>query len=107
MNYTKYLRAAVLASAAMIVAVPGCTSEGHRRSTGQYTDDAATSARVREALIRAPGLRSNTIKVETYRGVVQLSGFADDQESINTALRAARGVDGVKEVRNDIQLRRP
>jgi osmotically-inducible protein OsmY len=107
MNYSKYLRAAVLASAALIVAVPGCASDGHKRSTGQYTDDVATSTRVREALIRAPGLRSNTIQVETYQGVVQLSGFADNQESINTAVRTTRDVSGVKEVRNDIRLRRP
>ncbi|WYX63133.1 hypothetical protein WJ967_14180 [Achromobacter xylosoxidans] len=65
------LRAALLGIACVIV-LPGCAAEGGRRSTGQYTDDVAVTARVREALIRAPGLRSNTIQVETYRGTVQL-----------------------------------
>lgn len=106
MEYSKYLRALALASAALIVAVPGCASEGSKRSTGQYTDDAATTTRVRAALIDTPGLRSNTIQVETYKGVVQLSGFADNEESAAAAVRAARGVDGVKEIRNNIQIRR-
>ncbi|WP_173361486.1 BON domain-containing protein [Achromobacter xylosoxidans] len=65
------------------------------------------TARVREALIRAPGLRSNTIQVETYRGTVQLSGFADDEDSAANAIAAARQVPGVNEVRNNIQVRKP
>lgn len=106
MNLSMYLRAAVL-GAACVVVLPGCASDGSRRSTGQYTDDAATTARVREALIRAPGLRSNTIQVETYRGTVQLSGFADDEDSAAAAIAAARDVPDVKEIRNNIQIRKP
>lgn len=100
------LRAALLGVACVIV-LPGCAAEDGRRSTGQYTDDVAVTARVREALIRAPGLRSNTIQVETYRGTVQLSGFADDEDSAANAIAAARQVPGVNEVRNNIQVRKP
>ncbi len=106
MKYNQTLRAALL-GIACIVALPGCASEGGRRSTGQYTDDVAVTARVREALIRTPGLRSNTIKVETYRGIVQLSGFADDEDSAANAIAAARQVAGVNEIRNNIQVRKP
>jgi osmotically-inducible protein OsmY len=62
---------------------------------------------VREALLKTPNLRSNTIQVETYQGVVQLSGFADNEDSAASAVGAARGVAGVKEIRNNIQVRNP
>lgn len=87
------------------LALAACASHDGRRSTGQYADDAALSTKVRAALIDTPDLRSNTIQVETYKGVVQLSGFADSQAAANRAVQAARGVSGVKEVRNDIQIR--
>lgn len=96
-----------LGTAMLALALGGCAAQDGQRSTGQYTDDVATTARVREALVKTPNLRSNTIQVETYRGVVQLSGFADDEDSAASAVGAARGVAGVKEIRNNIQIRNP
>ena len=99
--------AQTLGAALLAAALTGCAAQDGQRSTGQYTDDVATTARVREALLKTPNLKSNTIKVETYQGIVQLSGFAENEDSAASAVGAARGVTGVKEIRNDIQIRNP
>ncbi|CAM4109251.1 BON domain-containing protein [Bordetella tumulicola] len=84
-----------------------CAAHDGHRSTGQYTDDTALTARVKAALVQADRVSATDVQVETYNGVVQLSGFVIDQEAANQAVIAARNVDGVKEVRNDIQVRAP
>lgn len=96
-----------LGAAMLALALAGCAAQEGHRSTGQYTDDITTTARVREALLKTPDLRSNTIQVETYQSVVQLSGFADNEDSAASAVGAARGVAGVKEIRNNILVRNP
>ncbi|MBV7486149.1 BON domain-containing protein [Bordetella sp. BOR01] len=88
--------------AAMLAA---CAAQDGHRSAGQYTDDTATTARVKAALVQADGVSAADVQVETYGGVVQLSGFVPSQDAATQAVNAARGVDGVKEVRNDIQVR--
>ena len=45
------------------------------------------------------------INVETYEGVVQLSGFVDNAASRTKAAEIARSVQGVKTVKNDLELR--
>ena len=82
-----------------------CASMGTQRSTGEYTDDASISTRVKLSLANTPGVKATEVQVETYRGVVQLSGFADSPEMARAAVAAARGVSGVREVKNDIRLR--
>jgi osmotically-inducible protein OsmY len=43
--------------------------------------------------------------VETYKGIVQLSGFVDSQKTVNKAGEIARGVKGVKSVKNDLNVK--
>jgi osmotically-inducible protein OsmY len=69
------------------------------------TDDAALAARVKQALVADPGLRSLPMSVATYRGVVQLSGYVDSEVQIQKALAVTRGVPGVQSVSNDLHLR--
>ena len=69
------------------------------------TDDAALAARVKQALVADPGLRSLPMSVATYRGVVQLSGYVDSEVQIQSALAVARGVPGAQSVSNDLHLR--
>ncbi|MGE8163416.1 BON domain-containing protein [Paraburkholderia sp. NPDC080076] len=69
------------------------------------TDDAALAARVKQALVADPGLRSLPMSVATYRGVVQLSGYVDSEVQIQKALAVTRGVPGVQSVSSDLQLR--
>lgn len=95
-----------IVSVAMFAMVLGaCAGTATQRSTGEYTDDAAVTARVKLALINDPQVKAAEIQVATFRNVVQLSGFAESQMLINRAVQVTRSVEGVKEVSNDIKVR--
>jgi len=82
-----------------------CSATDTTRSTTEYTSDAAITARVKLAFVNDEQVSALDVNVETFRGVVQLSGFATTRDQANRAAVVARGVDGVKEVRNDIRIR--
>ncbi|MEO3429604.1 BON domain-containing protein [Pelagibius sp. CAU 1746] len=84
---------------------PGCSSSPKQESTGEYIDSSAVTAEVKADLLAAPGLKSMQISVETYKGVVQLSGFVDSYDAKRHAGSIAMAVDGVKSVRNDLVVR--
>ena len=83
----------------------GCASTEKREGTGEYIDDAVITTKVKAAILDEPGLKSAEINVETFKGVVQLSGFVSSQASINKAAEVARGVRGVKSVKNDMRVK--
>jgi hyperosmotically inducible protein len=90
------------------VFINGCKSTATQAVTAPgktSTDDAALAARVKQALVADPELRSLPMSVATYRGVVQLSGYVDSEAQIQKALAVTRGVAGVQSVSNDLQLR--
>ncbi len=91
--------------AALTLTVGACTSTATQRNVAEYTDDAAVTARVKLALANTPGVKVSEIQVETYRGVVQLSGFVESAEMANLATSTVRQIAGVREVKNDIRLR--
>lgn len=76
-----------------------------REKAGAYTDDATVTTKVKAALLRAKGVKSTDISVETTKGVVLLSGFVEDVNQVNRAGHVASGVGGVTEVRNTLQVR--
>lgn len=80
----------------------GCASTQTHESTGQYVDDSAITTKVKSAIFTDPSLKVLQITVETYKGVVQLSGFVDSAQSMKKAGEVAGGVEGVKEVKNDL-----
>lgn len=83
----------------------GCGSTATRQSTGEYIDDAAITAKVKSALASDDLVKAREVNVETYKGVVQLSGFvATVEERIQAGLVAA-GVTGVQSVTNNLQLK--
>jgi osmotically-inducible protein OsmY len=84
----------------------GCAStDSGRRSAGQTVDDGAITARVKTAIAKDAGVgKAMDVNVTTNRGIVQLSGFVDSQEVADRAGRAARSVEGVQSVRNDIRV---
>lgn len=90
---------------AMLILLVGCASHPDRESTGEYIDDTAITAKVKAALVAEKEVSAMAVNVETFRGVVQLSGFADDQKEINRAVSVARGVKGVKSVKNDLRIK--
>ena len=65
----------------------------------------AITTRVKAALVKEPGIKSNAIEVETYRGVVSLSGFVDSPEMASKALSTAKSVGGVRSVKNDVRVK--
>ena len=83
----------------------GCASTRTQESTGQYIDDSVITTRVKTAILGEPGLKSSEINVETFKGVVQLSGFVSSREDITSAVKVASAVGGVKSVKNDMQLK--
>lgn len=95
---------AFLAAAAMATMV-GCASTRTQESTGQYVDDATITTKVKTAIFNDPNLKANEISVETFKGVVQLSGFVSSASDINRAVEVARSVSGVKTVKNDMHVK--
>ena len=78
-----------------------------KESTGEYIDDAAITTKVKAAFINDKEVKATEVKVETYKGTVQLSGFASNSKAIERAVQLASNVPGVKSVRNDIRLKQP
>lgn len=94
-----------LLAALAIGPLAGCASEDGQRGVAQAIDDAAITAGVKAAIVKDPLLKVSEIDVETYQGVVQLSGFVGSAESVAAAASVARTVKGVKSVRNDLRLK--
>lgn len=83
----------------------GCASTAKQEGTGEYIDDSVITTKVKAVIFEEPGLKSAEINVETFKGVVQLSGFVTSQASIKRADELARGVKGVKSVKNDMRVK--
>jgi len=91
--------------AMMLLSMLGCAATPTSESTGGYVDDSVITTKVKAAIFNEPTLKSAEINVETFKGVVQLSGFVSSQADINTAIRVVRGVSGVRAVKNDMHLK--
>lgn len=98
-------RVLIILAAVMLTAVVGCAPTPTHESTGQYFDDSAITAKVKAAIFDDPSLKSAEINVETFKRVVQLSGFVNSQADIDRAAVVARGVSGVTSVKNDLRLK--
>lgn len=86
----------------LVTLMAGCTSTSTRESTGEYVDDSAITASVKTALYSDPDLKIGQISVETYKGVVQLSGFVNSAHASSKAANLAKSVKGVKSVKNSL-----
>jgi osmotically-inducible protein OsmY len=85
----------------------GCAPTPTRESTGQYFDDSVITTKVKTAIFNEPTLKSAEINVETFKGVVQLSGFVNSEADISKAVSVASAVGGVKRVNNDMRTKLP
>lgn len=83
----------------------GCTTPETRHSTGQFLDDSAITTKIKAKLLDDPTVSGLAISVETYKGDVQLTGFANSNIEIKQAERLARETSGVKAVLNNIYLK--
>jgi osmotically-inducible protein OsmY len=83
----------------------GCAATPQSASTGQFVDDSVITTKVKAAILEEPSLKSLQISVETFKGVVQLSGFVDSAQSVNKAGEVAGRVAGVISVKNDLTVK--
>lgn len=98
-------RIGVLIATLAFATLLGCASTSKQESTGAYVDDTVITTKAKAALFNEPTLQSSEIGVETYKGVVQLSGFIGTQEQINKAVDLTRKIGGVVSVKNDMRLK--
>lgn len=83
----------------------GGPTERTAANAGRVVDDSVITGKVKAALVADPTTKAHQISVETFKGVVQLSGFVDSSEAKSRATQVAEAVDGVKNVKNDLELR--
>lgn len=83
----------------------GCASTTKQEGTGEYIDDTVITTKVKALILNEDSLKSSEINVETFKGVVQLSGFVNSNANIDKAIEVTRKVKGVKSVKNDMRLK--
>ena len=91
--------------AVLLVSMLGCASTSKQEGTGEYLDDSVITTKVKAAIFNEPSLKSAEINVETFKGVVQLSGFVNSRSDMDKAVEVARGVKGVTSVKHDMRLK--
>lgn len=106
MKLTPHLLVALLTLATTAAVIsPGCAATSTHQSTGAYIDDSAITSKVKADLVRDDTVKAREVKVDTYQGVVQLSGFVDTAEQKDRAAQIAAAVSGVKDVQNNIVVK--
>ncbi len=93
-----------LITTACIVSVnfTACNSDNNQSKLEQYPDDYSITKKIYKALLKNNVTHKNEIKVETHKGVVQLTGFANSNNEIQRAVKLASETEGVRSVRNNI-----
>lgn len=95
---------AVFIAVALVYAV-SCSPTPRQESAGEYVDDSFITSKVKAAIFDDPALKVAEINIETFKGIVQLSGFVSSQTAANRAVEVARGVSGVRSVKNDMRIK--
>jgi hyperosmotically inducible protein len=74
------------------------------KTVGDTIDDAAITTRVKTAFINDPVVGAARIDVDTFKGVVSLSGRVKSKEEEAKAIQIARGISGVTDVKSTLQI---
>lgn len=101
-------KALMLATSLLLAATLGlaaCSQTRTQKTAGEQVDDTVTTAKVKSALINDPVTKARQIDVEVNRGVVSLGGFVDSQTEKDQATQVTKGVNGVQEVKNNLQVK--
>ena len=97
---------AISISVVLATMISACAPTEKSRGTGEVIDDASLTTRVKTKIAQTQGLgEALNINVDSYRGVVSLAGFVDNAEQARMAVQAARGVPGVSDVKNNLQVK--
>jgi osmotically-inducible protein OsmY len=102
-QFAKILSALFMAVA--LVAFAGCTSTPTTRNAAEVTEDAAITTKVKAAFANDPLVKAYQIDVDTFRNAVTLNGTVNNQATVNKAIEVARGVSGVKSVKNNLAVK--
>jgi osmotically-inducible protein OsmY len=92
----------ILICIGLVAVFVGCASTRTQQSAGEKVDDSVITTKVKAAILDEPTLKVFQINVETFKGEVQLSGFVDNAQSVKKAGEVARGVKGVRSVKNSL-----
>jgi hyperosmotically inducible protein len=90
----------------LIASLVACASTSKQEGAGEYVDDSVITTKVKSLLASDDFLKSFEITVETYKGIVQLSGFVDSQKAVDKAGEIAGVVKGVKSVKNNLNVKK-
>jgi osmotically-inducible protein OsmY len=102
----KFLRSiSIVIATAALATLLGCASTPTREGTGEYIDDTVITTKVKAAIFAEPTLKSTEINVETFKGVVQLSGFVSSEADTQKAVEVTRKIKGVESVKNDMRVK--
>lgn len=102
-QFSKIISELLLAVA--LVSVVGCASTSTKEGTGEYVDDSVITTKVKAAIFNEPSLKSLEINVETFKGIVQLSGFVSSHAAENKAVEITRSIKGVTSVKDDMRIK--
>jgi hyperosmotically inducible protein len=101
----QFKRLSALFLALVCASVLGCAGSATQESTGEYITDSWITTKVKAALAEDPVVKAREVNVETFKGVVQLSGFVSSDEAMYQAARLAYHIKGVTDVKNDIRIK--
>ena len=91
--------------ALVLVSALGCAGSATKESTGEFVTDSWITTKVKATLVEDPLVKAREVNVETFKGVVQLSGFVSSRAAMDQAVRITRGIKGVTSVRNDMRIK--
>jgi hyperosmotically inducible protein len=101
---TRHLLASAIAAASLLT-ITGCAVTRGQERVGAYIDDATITTQIKSRFVESKAVDAASIHVETLNGTVMLSGFAKNSAERSAAESIARGIHGVKEIRNEIAVR--
>jgi osmotically-inducible protein OsmY len=86
----------------VIVVIAAWTSIRTHESAGEYVDDSLITTKIKSLLAADDFLKSFQIRVKTYQGTAQLSGFVNSQKAVDKADEIVKSVKGVTDVKNNM-----
>ena len=92
--------------AAVLLALAGCASntEKEQGGSGAYLDDAGITAEVKAMIFNQTGIKALNVTVTTENRVVQLTGTVKSRAEMQKVVEAARRVERVKSVKNELKV---
>jgi osmotically-inducible protein OsmY len=94
---TPRIASVLLLALALVVSACG-------KSISETIDDGTVTARVKTAFINDPVVGAARIDVDTFKGVVTLSGRVNTKEEEAKAIALARSIRGVADVKSTLQV---